>query len=128
MKNYIYLLLMLLPNMSFGETIFTCDEIKSTNISWSLDKNGSKPTAEATNKLESPMSIVFVEKKDEASVKGNADQVQLKKISTNTFLETTPSGNVNTWTLLKGKATYLFLFKAYKLSEPFSLTSLFQCK
>ena len=121
-----------LSPISYAETIYTCKENKSATIGWQyggiLKKKGLE--AEANNSPKEPVLISFVVTDKKGVLKGNAAQVDLKRISTNAFIEETPSGNLFMWTVVPGSQdipTYIFQQKSYKLAGPLAVTVAYKC-
>jgi len=112
-------------------TIYTCIEEKSASIGWEeggmLKKQGMKANAKDSK---NPVSLSFIVAEKKGVLKGNLDQVDLKKIAPNVFLEVTMAGNIFMWTIVPGNKeipTYLFQQKAYVLGGPYSITVAYKC-
>jgi hypothetical protein len=120
------------PALSLGDTIYTCREERSTSIAWEeggfFRKEGLR--AEANNGPGNVLiTIVAGEKK--GTLKGNLGQTDLVRISDSVLLEHTASGNMVSWTVLKGKGkipTYVIQQKAYDLMGPYSITVAWKCE
>lgn len=130
----LFLLVSFISLVSNAQTILTCKEEKSAIISWQEKSLFKKAGLVAeTNETADGTVLTLVIDKNRITLKGNADQVELKKIKENVFLEESNSGNIFLWTLLEdnresSKLVYLIQQKAYNMMGVFSITVAYKCK
>lgn len=129
--KYLFLSFLLL-SVNANAEIISCKEERSTSISWEekgLIKSASM-NAKAENKISNPISVVIVNEKDKATLKGNHGESPLKKLNDFTFLEQNQMGDYFLWTLLKGKdgrPTFLFHQKTYDFMGPVNYVVAYKC-
>lgn len=115
------------PAYSAGK-LYNCVESTSSYLDWnvkkkSFDTEGTRP--------EKKRALSFIEKKKTAVYKNEVGQVQLVKISDNSYLETTPVGNVWMWKILpksRERPALIYQTKIYDLGLVRAVVTAFECQ
>lgn len=119
--------ILLLTKICQSTEIFTCKSVGGSILDYDIYKD--KFNSEISKDKDS--QVVFVLTKNGGSIKGNAGQSDLKKITDTQFLEPVPAGHVIIWTLLrltKENKTILIQHKAYQMVGAASFTTMYDCK
>lgn len=121
---------LLLSSIAHGDIIHTCNLKMGASITWEESKPGAGQFRGKAEPESQPEPLIFIEKKKDATIKGNGGQTQLKRIGPHSFTETSPVGNINLWTLLEktdAHPTVLVQHKAYDAFGATSYTTAFLC-
>jgi len=119
---------------SYADDLFSCLPDHSASILWEAAKGTKdKPvfsTRVGKDEPDSKYKVLFAFGKKGGTIKGNADQVELKKVGDDYYLETTPAGNVVFYRLFRQtqrNPTYVVSMKAYDFSGPSMFTQMYKC-